>query len=89
MHISILINTLKMCLKTDKDIKKFKIYGLLNNQLLFCVTAVDMTYGTIYCFWCNDYVYDADLEEVARKQCQKSDTSLGWYFISNEDNSFY
>ncbi|KAJ8319108.1 hypothetical protein KUTeg_004199 [Tegillarca granosa] len=39
--------------------------------------AVDMTYGTVYCFWCNDYVYDADFEEIARKQCQKSDTSLG------------
>lgn len=30
--------------------------------------AMDLTYGVIYCFQCIDYVYDVDLDEVAKEE---------------------
>ncbi len=29
-------------------------------------TAVELNYGTVYCFKCKDYVYDAALDEISR-----------------------
>ena len=32
-----------------------------------CVyVAVELTYGTVYCFKCQDYIYDFSLDEVSR-----------------------
>ncbi|XP_059477248.1 ubiquitin carboxyl-terminal hydrolase 22 [Neocloeon triangulifer] len=39
--------------------------------------AMDMSYGTILCFACRDYVYDAEYEEVAGENQQVSSRSLG------------
>ena len=30
------------------------------------LTAVELNYGTVYCFKCKDYVYDAAIDEVSR-----------------------
>lgn len=40
-------------------------------------TAADMTYGTIFCFECGDYVYDKELENIAQIQNEKAAKSLG------------
>lgn len=40
-------------------------------------TAADMTYGTIFCFECGDYVYDKELESIAQIQNEKAAKSLG------------
>ena len=29
-------------------------------------TAVELNYGTVYCFKCQDYIYDANMDEVSR-----------------------
>ena len=29
-------------------------------------SAVELTYGTVYCFKCHDYIYDFSLDEVSR-----------------------
>ncbi|XP_059145026.1 ubiquitin carboxyl-terminal hydrolase 22-like isoform X2 [Physella acuta] len=39
--------------------------------------AIDVSYGTIFCFICGDYVYDSELEELARIKCQLSTMSSG------------
>ncbi|XP_041363994.1 ubiquitin carboxyl-terminal hydrolase 22-like isoform X2 [Gigantopelta aegis] len=39
--------------------------------------AIDMVYGTIYCFGCADYVYDRELEDMASKHIKSSAISLG------------
>lgn len=39
--------------------------------------AIDVSYGTVYCFVCGDYVYDSELEEIAKAQCQRASLSLG------------
>ena len=44
---------------------------------MFYFSAVDMTYGTVYCFDCGDYVYDSEFEVMARQQSSKSAKSLG------------
>ena len=28
--------------------------------------AVELTYGTVYCFKCRDYIYDSSLDEISR-----------------------
>ncbi|KAK0050992.1 ubiquitin carboxyl-terminal hydrolase 22 [Biomphalaria pfeifferi] len=39
--------------------------------------AIDVSYGSVYCFMCEDYVYDLELEELSKTQCQKTPMSLG------------
>ena len=39
--------------------------------------AVDLAYGAVYCFTCEDYVYDAELESIIREQKERSAKSLG------------
>lgn len=45
-------------------------------------TAADMTYGTIFCFECGDYVYDKELESIAQIQNEKAAKSLGLSWLS-------
>ena len=40
-----------------------------------------MTYGTIFCFECGDYVYDKELESIAQIQNEKAAKSLGIAFF--------
>lgn len=47
----------------------------------FNFTAADMTYGTIFCFECGDYVYDKELESIAQIQNEKAAKSLGIAFF--------
>ena len=35
------------------------------------VSAIDLTYGTILCFTCGDYVYDTEIEHIASTLQQK------------------
>ncbi|XP_071443594.1 ubiquitin carboxyl-terminal hydrolase 22 [Hetaerina americana] len=39
--------------------------------------AVDLNYGMVYCFQCGDYVYEKDLENIAREHQMKATKSLG------------
>ncbi|KAJ8366502.1 hypothetical protein AAFF_G00353220 [Aldrovandia affinis] len=34
--------------------------------------AVDLLYGGIYCFVCQDYIYDKDMEQIAKEEQRKS-----------------
>ena len=37
-----------------------------HTHLYIVHTAVELNYGTLYCFKCRDYIYDASLDEVSR-----------------------
>uniref|UniRef100_T1ITV3 Ubiquitin carboxyl-terminal hydrolase n=1 Tax=Strigamia maritima TaxID=126957 RepID=T1ITV3_STRMM len=39
--------------------------------------AVDLSYGAVYCFQCGDYVYDTELESIAKSDKIKAARSLG------------
>lgn len=41
--------------------------------------AVDMTYGMVHCFACGDYVYDKELDDIAKKLSRRSSSLLGVY----------
>ena len=41
------------------------------------VSAVDLTYGAVYCFSCQDYVYDEGFESIARKLHKQSKQHIG------------
>ncbi|XP_053328084.1 ubiquitin carboxyl-terminal hydrolase 22 [Spea bombifrons] len=34
--------------------------------------AIDLLYGGIYCFMCQDYIYDKDMEQVAKEEQRKA-----------------
>ena len=34
--------------------------------ILHVLIAVELNYGTVYCFKCRDYIYDAALDEISR-----------------------
>ena len=38
---------------------------------------MDLSYGTVYCFVCNDYVYDAELECISTSQHQRAAKAQG------------
>ncbi|KAK1793810.1 hypothetical protein P4O66_001536 [Electrophorus voltai] len=35
-------------------------------------TAIDLLYGGIYCFVCQDYIYDKDMEQIAKEEQRKA-----------------
>ncbi len=41
-------------------------YTYLSTYYLFVLIAVELMYGTIYCFKCHDYVYDCSVDEISR-----------------------
>lgn len=62
---------------------------LSSEVLLLCVelnfrlcgplfAAIDLTYGGIYCFLCQDYIYDKDMEIIAKEEQQKASKMQGW-----------
>ncbi|XP_077490268.1 ubiquitin carboxyl-terminal hydrolase nonstop isoform X1 [Amblyomma americanum] len=52
--------------------------------------AVDISYGVVYCFTCADYVYDRELEAIARKHRRRCARLLGLqeYYHHWEPSSF-
>ncbi|CAN8030243.1 unnamed protein product [Ixodes persulcatus] len=54
------------------------------------VLAVDISYGVVYCFTCADYVYDRELEAMARKHRRRCARLLGLkeYYHHWEPTSF-
>jgi len=46
------------------------------------VTAIDLTYGVVYCFGCHDYVYCDEVDTIAQSQRQVTGTPLGMSDIS-------
>ena len=36
-----------------------------------------MTYGMVHCFACGDYVYDRELDDIAKKLSRRSSSLLG------------
>lgn len=34
--------------------------------------AIDLLYGGIYCFMCQDYIYDKDMEQIAKDEQRKA-----------------
>ncbi|EMP33075.1 Ubiquitin carboxyl-terminal hydrolase 22-A [Chelonia mydas] len=35
-------------------------------------SAIDLLYGGIYCFMCQDYIYDKDMEQIAKEEQRKA-----------------
>ena len=44
------------------------------------ISAMDLSYGAIYCFVCRDYVYDEEVEKATIENTLNAAQSLGWYF---------
>lgn len=38
----------------------------------FKFPAIDLLYGGIYCFMCQDYIYDKDMEQIAKDEQRKA-----------------
>ena len=45
--------------------------------IVFTFSAVDMIYGMVSCFACGDYVYDKELDNLAKKLSQRSSSLIG------------
>lgn len=41
-------------------------------SLSFLLSAIDLLYGGIYCFVCQDYIYDKDMEQIAKEEQRKA-----------------
>lgn len=50
-------------------------------QLPFCFAAIDLLYGGIYCFMCQDYIYDKDMEQIAKEEQRKAWKLQGLVFL--------
>lgn len=46
-------------------------------------SAVDLDYGMVYCFACRSFVYDEELELVAKEQTNSAAVSLGITLTGN------
>lgn len=48
--------------------------GLIPLPLLpsLLLAAIDLLYGGIYCFVCQDYIYDKDMEQIAKEEQRKA-----------------
>ena len=44
------------------------------------ISAMDLSYGAIYCFVCRDYVYDEEVEKATIENTLNAAQSLGWCF---------
>lgn len=49
---------------------------------LLSAIAIDLLYGGIYCFVCQDYIYDKDMEQIAKEEQRKAWKLQGWCFNS-------
>lgn len=38
----------------------------------FSFAAIDLLHGGIYCFMCQDYIYDKDMEQIAKEEQRKA-----------------
>lgn len=43
--------------------------------------AVDLSYGAVFCFACNDYIYDQDFEAIVKEERLKASKFLGKFDI--------
>lgn len=53
---------------------------------------MDLSYGTVFCFACNDYMYDPELETISTSQHQKSAKAQGTesqIYIHNQCSFLY
>ena len=41
-------------------------------SFLASLAAVELNYGTVFCFKCRDYIYDAELDQVSREIDQQA-----------------
>ena len=44
--------------------------------ITFLFTAVDLNYGSVYCFLCGDYKYDRDLDGIAQEYSRQMGESI-------------
>lgn len=42
------------------------------SQPPYVSAAIDLLYGGIYCFMCQDYIYDKDMEQIAKEEQRKA-----------------
>ncbi|XP_062914683.1 ubiquitin carboxyl-terminal hydrolase 22 isoform X4 [Mobula hypostoma] len=53
-------------------LRKFCRLVLRCRLFIFCFQAIDLLYGGIYCFMCQDYIYDKDMEQIAKEEQRKA-----------------
>ena len=46
--------------------------SLFSSLSLSVFPAIDLLYGGIYCFMCQDYIYDKDMEQIAKEEQRKA-----------------
>uniref|UniRef100_A0A8C6WMF8 Ubiquitin carboxyl-terminal hydrolase n=1 Tax=Neogobius melanostomus TaxID=47308 RepID=A0A8C6WMF8_9GOBI len=52
---------------------KSSVCTLLKTTVIFLsLPAIDLLYGGIYCFVCQDYIYDKDMEQIAKEEQRKA-----------------
>lgn len=49
-------------------------------------SAIDLLYGGIYCFMCQDYIYDKDIEQIAKEEQRKAWKLQGTSFCTPSEN---
>ena len=48
------------------------LFRPLSLPLSSLLPAIDLLYGGIYCFVCQDYIYDKDMEQIAKEEQRKA-----------------
>lgn len=56
-------------------------------SLSFLLPAIDLLYGGIYCFVCQDYIYDKDMEQIAKEEQRKAWKLQGTSSLSGPPNA--
>ena len=47
--------------------------------MYYDISAVDLSYGALFCNACGDYMYDAEFEEISRSQFRQADKKYGMF----------
>lgn len=53
----------------------------------FLFSAIDLLYGGIYCFMCQDYIYDKDMEQIAKEEQRKAWKLQGMTFLNRHSST--
>lgn len=67
--------------KFQKPVSETYTSLFLSPPPFFVSAAIDLLYGGIYCFMCQDYIYDKDMEQIAKEEQRKAWKLQGLVFF--------